>query len=74
MRLNLFKTLTPVSGFLFHTVPPSERLDRSDAAFVDVLHTAGLWIGSDEVVSDSIAVANLIKQFTLVHYDSRIVV
>ena len=39
------------AGFLFHTVPPSERLDRSDAHFVDVLHSAGLWIGSDEVVT-----------------------
>ena len=36
---------------MFHTVPPSERLDRSDAHFVDVLHSAGLWIGSDEVVT-----------------------
>lgn len=38
------------AGFLFHTVPASERLDKSDASFVDVMHTAGLWIGTDEVV------------------------
>lgn len=38
------------AGFLFHTVPASERLDRTDAQFVDVLHSAGLWIGSDEVL------------------------
>ena len=41
-----------ISGFLFHTVPPSERLDKTDAVFVDVLHSAGLWIGSDEVVGE----------------------
>ncbi len=38
------------AGFLFHNVPPSERLDPSDAAFVDVIHSAGLWIGMDEAV------------------------
>ena len=38
------------AGFLFHNVPPSERLDPSDAAFVDVVHSAGLWIGMDEAV------------------------
>ena len=43
--------LKHISGFLFHTVPPSERLDKTDAQFVDVVHTAGLWIGTDEVVS-----------------------
>ncbi len=45
--MNIFQP----SGFLFHTVPASERLDRTDAQFVDVLHSAGLWIGSDEVVT-----------------------
>ena len=38
------------AGFLFHNVPPTERLDPSDAKFVDVIHSAGLWIGMDEVV------------------------
>ena len=38
------------AGPLFHTVPPNERLDKSDADFVDVVHTAGLWIGTDETV------------------------
>lgn len=38
------------AGFLFHNVPSSERLDPSDAHFVDVIHSAGLWIGMDEAV------------------------
>ena len=38
-------------GFMFHTVPPEERIDASDAEIVDVIHTAGLWVGTDGVVS-----------------------
>ena len=38
------------AGLLFHYVPHSERLDPSDAHFVDVIHTTGLWIGMDEPV------------------------
>ena len=29
------------SGPLFHSVPNKERLDSSDAAFVDIIHTNG---------------------------------
>ena len=36
---------------MFHTVPPEERIDASDAEIVDVIHTAGLWVGTDGVVS-----------------------
>ena len=43
--------LSYILGFLFHTVPPSEKLSTEDAKFVDVIHSAGLWIGTDEVVS-----------------------
>ena len=39
------------AGFLFHNVPHNARLDPSDALFVDVIHSAGLWIGMDEAVS-----------------------
>lgn len=56
-RINCFilrrkapSSLTRFAGFLFHTVPDSERLSKGDAAFVDVIHSAGLWIGTDEVV------------------------
>lgn len=38
------------AGFLFHTSPDEERLSKEDAVFVDVIHTAGLWIGTDEQV------------------------
>ena len=38
-------------GFMFHTVPPEERIDASDAEIVDVIHTAGLWVGTDGVVT-----------------------
>ena len=36
---------------MFHTVPPEERIDASDAEIVDVIHTAGLWVGTDGVVT-----------------------
>jgi hypothetical protein len=36
------------SGPLFHSVPPSDRLDRSAAKFVDIIHTAGKWVGNSE--------------------------
>ena len=39
-------------GPMFHTVPPEERLDAGDAELVDVIHTAGRWIGMDGVVGD----------------------
>ena len=41
-----------MSGFLFHTVPLSEKLSTEDAKFVDVIHSAGLWIGMDEAVGN----------------------
>ena len=46
------------AGFLFHNAPPNERLDPSDAAFVDVIHSAGLWIGMDEAVLLMILLSN----------------
>ena len=39
---------------MFHTVPPEERIDASDAEIVDVIHTAGLWVGTDGVVTNLI--------------------
>jgi len=48
------KTLLVRPGFLFHTAPPDEKLTRNDAIFVDVIHTAGLWLGTDEPVSMNI--------------------
>ena len=40
-----------IPGFLFHTEPANEKLSRDDAKFVDVIHSAGLWIGTDERAS-----------------------
>ena len=37
---------------MFHTVSPEERLDPTDAELVDVIHTAGRWIGMDGVVGN----------------------
>lgn len=48
-RLSRITGLDP-AGFLFHTVPASEKLSIEDAKFVDVIHSAGLWIGMDEAV------------------------
>lgn len=62
-RLPRITGLDP-AGLLFHTAPPSERLDPSDAVFVDILHSAGLWIGMDEVVRKVSHIENcLIEKF-----------
>ena len=37
-------------GFLWHTNPPDGKLSPDDAQMVDVIHAAGLWIGTDEQV------------------------
>jgi hypothetical protein len=36
---------------MFHTVPDDERISSGDAQVVDVIHTAGLWVGMDGRVS-----------------------
>jgi len=38
------------SGPLFHSVTTEDRLDSSDGQFVDVIHTAGRWIGDEDVL------------------------
>ena len=48
-RLARITGLDP-SGPLFHSVPRSDRLDWTDARFVDVIHTAGKWVGNDEII------------------------
>lgn len=37
------------SGPLFHSVPAQDRLDPTDAHFVDIIHTAGKWVGNDDI-------------------------
>ena len=41
---------------MFHLAPPEERLDPDDAELVDVIHTAGRWIGMDGIVLESVEV------------------
>ena len=36
------------SGPLFHG-GPDDRLDPSDGQFVDVIHSAGRWVGNDDI-------------------------
>jgi len=36
-------------GPLFHSVGPDDKLDSTDAEFVDVIHSAGRWVGNDEI-------------------------
>ena len=42
-----------IAGPMFHLAPPEERLDPDDAELVDVIHTAGSWVGMDGVVPES---------------------
>ena len=44
-RLGRITGLDP-SGPLFYSVGDRERLDKTDAQFVDIIHTAGYWVGS----------------------------
>ena len=39
------------AGLLFHNAPRSRKLTSDSAQFVDVIHTAGRWIGTDEPVT-----------------------
>ena len=34
------------SGPLFHSASPKDKLDKTDAQFVDIIHTAGKWVGN----------------------------
>ena len=36
------------SGPLFHSVTNPDKLDSSDAKFVDIIHTAGRWVGNTD--------------------------
>ena len=38
------------SGPTFHGGPASHRVDPSAALFVDVLHTAGKWVGNNDIL------------------------
>lgn len=38
------------SGPLFHSVGRLDKLDSTDAQFVDVIHTAGYWVGNEDVM------------------------
>jgi len=38
------------SGPLFHSVGPLDKLDKTDGQFVDVIHTAGYWVGNEDVM------------------------
>ena len=44
-RIGRITGLDP-SGPLFYSVTDDDRLDRSDARFVDIVHTAGHWVGT----------------------------
>ena len=49
------------TGPMFHLAPPEERLDADDAELVDVIHTAGRWIGMDGIVLESVKVSYVIS-------------
>ena len=51
-KLHRFCSFLVFTGPMFHTVLPEERLDPTDAELVDVIHTAGRWIGMDGVVGN----------------------
>ncbi len=57
-RLGRITGLDP-SGPLHHTVPVRLRLDPTDAQFVDVIHSAGKWVGNDDIMGHSDFFPNL---------------
>ena len=59
-RLGRITGLDP-SGPLFHSSPPDDRLDRTDAGFVDVIHSAGKWVGNDDIIGHADFFPNLGK-------------
>ena len=61
------------AGFLWHTAPPEGKLSPGDAQFVDVIHSAGLWIGTDEKVELFKNVQNLLIFILLISTKKRLV-
>ena len=55
------------SGPLFHSVPASDRLDPSDAKFVDVIHTAGKWVGNDDLQGKKLLIKKNVTLFFTDH-------
>lgn len=63
-----------ITGFLFHSEPKEGKLSEDDAQFVDVIHTAGLWIGTDEKVKilffwQNIPISLILNQLQVGHVD-----
>ena len=61
------------AGFLWHTAPPEGKLSPGDAQFVDVIHSAGLWIGTDEKVELFKNIHNLLIFILLISTKKRLV-
>ena len=61
------------AGFLWHTAPPEGKLSPGDAQFVDVIHSAGLWIGTDEKVELFKNIQNLLISILLISTKKRLV-
>ena len=52
MDITCESTKIVFTGPMFHLAPPEERLDPDDAELVDVIHTAGRWVGMDGIVRE----------------------
>ena len=48
-RIRRLTGLDP-AGPTFHGITANNRFDKSAAHFVDVIHTAGKWVGNDDVL------------------------
>ena len=62
---NIYNCSIFLEGFLYHTAPKEDKLSPDDAKFVDVIHSAGLWLGTDETVTKLLTRVKLARKIRI---------